>query len=109
MQEGWAPSGTLPNERLPEGVKRPLLFEPLKLRQVKGDVTLKNRVVVSPMCQYSSVDGFPTPYHLAHLGQYALHGAGAIVVEASGVCRRAASRRRTWACTRRSTCLPTQV
>ena len=56
MQEGWAPSGTLPNERLPEGVKRPLLFEPLKLRQVKGDVTLKNRVVVSPMCQYSSVD-----------------------------------------------------
>ena len=85
MQEGWAPSGTLPNERLPEGVKRPLLFEPLKLRQVKGDVTLKNRVVVSPMCQYSSVDGFPTPYHLAHLGQYALHGAGAIVVEASGV------------------------
>lgn len=41
--------------------------------------------VVSPMCQYSARNGVPTPYHLAHLGQFALHGAGTIMVEASGV------------------------
>lgn len=39
----------------------------------------------SPMCQYSAVDGFLSPYHLAHLGSFALHGAGTIMVEASGV------------------------
>lgn len=37
------------------------------------------------MCQYSVVDGYPSPYHLAHLGSFALHGAGTIVVEASGI------------------------
>lgn len=37
------------------------------------------------MCQYSARDGFPSPYHLAHLGQFALHGVGTIMVEASGV------------------------
>ncbi|PWN31802.1 FMN-linked oxidoreductase, partial [Meira miltonrushii] len=47
--------------------------------------TLKNAIVVSPMCQYSAVDGFPTPYHLAHLGSFAIHGAGTIMMEASGV------------------------
>lgn len=41
--------------------------------------------IVSPMCQYSSKDGFLTPYHLAHLGSFALHGAGTIIVEASAV------------------------
>lgn len=39
----------------------------------------------SPMCMYSAVDGFPTPYHLAHLGSFAIHGAGTMIVEASGV------------------------
>jgi 2,4-dienoyl-CoA reductase-like NADH-dependent reductase (Old Yellow Enzyme family) len=37
------------------------------------------------MCQYSSNDGFVTPYHLAHLGSFALHGAGTIMLEAHGV------------------------
>ncbi len=57
------------------------LFSPLKLR----DVDLPNRVVVSPMCQYSSVDGFANDWHLVHLGSRAVGGAGLIVVEATAV------------------------
>ncbi|KAJ3040080.1 hypothetical protein HK097_002654 [Rhizophlyctis rosea] len=59
----------------------PLLFTPYKLR----DVSFKNRIVVSPMCQYSAHDGFPNAWHLAHYGQYAVRGAGLIIVEATGV------------------------
>ena len=40
------------------------LFEPLKIK----DITLRNRIAVSPMCQYSSVDGYPNDWHLVHLG-----------------------------------------
>jgi 2,4-dienoyl-CoA reductase-like NADH-dependent reductase (Old Yellow Enzyme family) len=58
-----------------------LLFQPLTLR----DVTLRNRVVVSPMCQYSAVDGVPQDWHFAHLGRFAIGGAGAVFVEATGV------------------------
>lgn len=57
------------------------LFSPLAL---KG-VTLKNRIVVSPMCQYSATDGFATDWHLVHLGSFAVGGAGLILVEATGV------------------------
>ncbi|ALW84178.1 oxidoreductase [Hymenobacter sedentarius] len=57
------------------------LFEPLALR----GVTLKNRIVVSPMCQYSSVDGFATDWHLVHLGSRAVGGAGLIISEAAAV------------------------
>ena len=57
------------------------LFDPLKLR----DVTLRNRVAVSPMCQYSAHDGAPTPWHLVHLGSRAVGGAGMVMVEATGV------------------------
>ena len=42
----------------------PHLFEPLKLR----DITFRNRIGVSPMCQYSSIDGFANEWHLIHLG-----------------------------------------
>lgn len=77
------PPGTVPDEIVPEGEKKPLLFEPKTMHH--GGLKLKNSVVVSPMCQYSAVDGFPTPYHIAHLGSFALHGAGTIMVEASGV------------------------
>ena len=59
----------------------PKLFAPLKLR----DLTLKNRVVVSPMCMYSSKNGFANDFHLAHLGSFALGGAGLILTEASAV------------------------
>src|SRR5882724_678943 len=57
------------------------LFSEFKLR----DITFKNRVFVSPMCQYSSEDGFPNNWHFAHLGTRAVGGAALIMVEASGV------------------------
>src|SRR5690348_17266293 len=58
-----------------------MLFSPLKLR----DVTFKNRVFVSPMCMYSSIDGMPNEWHHVHLGQFATGGAGLVMVEATGV------------------------
>ena len=58
-----------------------MLFDPLVLR----DVTLKNRIVVSPMCQYSSEDGFAGEWHLVHLGSRAVGGAGLVFTEASAV------------------------
>jgi 2,4-dienoyl-CoA reductase-like NADH-dependent reductase (Old Yellow Enzyme family) len=57
------------------------LFEPLKLR----DLTLSNRVWVSPMCQYSATDGLPDDWHLVHLGQFAAGGAGLVLTESSAV------------------------
>ena len=57
------------------------LFEPLAQR----GLTLRNRLVVSPMCQYSAVDGVPGPWHLVHLGSRAVGGAGAVVAEATAV------------------------
>ncbi|MBC7827096.1 MAG: NADPH dehydrogenase NamA [Chitinophagaceae bacterium] len=58
-----------------------LLFQPLQLREIE----LKNRIVVSPMCQYSSEDGFANDWHLVHLGSRAVGGAGMIIIEASAV------------------------
>ena len=57
------------------------LFSPLKLRSI----TFPNRIFVSPMCQYSSIDGMPSDWHLVHLGSRAVGGAGMVCVEASGV------------------------
>ncbi|WP_026309097.1 NADH:flavin oxidoreductase/NADH oxidase [Spirosoma spitsbergense] len=57
------------------------LFSPLSIRTI----TLKNRIVVSPMCQYSSEDGFSTDWHLVHLGSRAVGGAGLIFTEATAV------------------------
>jgi len=57
------------------------LFTPLKLRSV----TLRNRIAVSPMCQYSSEDGFATDWHLVHLGSRAVGGAGLVIMEATAV------------------------
>lgn len=57
------------------------LFSPLKIRNIQ----LKNRAVVSPMCQYSSIDGAPTDWHLVHLGARAVGGAGLIFTEATAV------------------------
>lgn len=58
-----------------------LLFEPLQIR----DITLKNRIVVSPMCEYSSIDGFANDWHLVHLGSRAIGGAGLVITEATAV------------------------
>ena len=55
----------------------PLLFEPIRIR----DVTLKNRVVVAPMHQYSAVKGFATDWHLMNAGRYAAGGAGLVMME----------------------------
>jgi 2,4-dienoyl-CoA reductase-like NADH-dependent reductase (Old Yellow Enzyme family) len=59
----------------------PMLFSPLSVRSV----TLKNRVVISPMCQYSAVDGVANDWHMVHLGQFATGGAGMIFCEAAAV------------------------
>src|SRR5579875_2973633 len=59
----------------------PRLFAPLKQRSI----TLPNRIVVSPMCQYSSVDGFASDWHLVHLGSRAIGGAGVVMTEAAAV------------------------
>ncbi len=57
------------------------LFSPLTLRSI----TLRNRTVVSPMCQYSADDGFANDWHLAHLGQFAMGGFGLVFTEATAV------------------------
>ncbi len=59
----------------------PLLFTPIELRSV----TARNRVVVSPMCQYSSAEGGPTDFHLVHLGKFAMGGAGIVFCEETSV------------------------
>ena len=60
---------------------RPLLFTPLQIRSI----TLKNRIVVSPMCQYSGTDGFANDWHFVHLGSRAVGGAGLVFTEATAV------------------------
>ena len=65
-------------------MKTPLLFQPIELRGVR----LRNRVVISPMCQYSAQDGHVTDWHMVHLGKFAQGGAGAVFVEATAVERR---------------------
>jgi 2,4-dienoyl-CoA reductase-like NADH-dependent reductase (Old Yellow Enzyme family) len=62
----------------------PLLFQPLELRGVR----LRNRIVISPMCQYSAQDGHVNDWHLVHLGKFAQGGAGAVFVEATAVEKR---------------------
>ncbi len=57
------------------------LFSPLQIR----GVTFRNRIGVSPMCQYSSSDGFASDWHLVHLGSRAAGGASLVIVEASAV------------------------
>jgi len=57
------------------------LFQPLTIKSV----SFKNRIAVSPMCQYSSTDGFANDWHLVHLGSRAAGGAGLIITEACAV------------------------
>jgi 2,4-dienoyl-CoA reductase-like NADH-dependent reductase (Old Yellow Enzyme family) len=58
-----------------------LLFSPLTIK----NITFKNRITISPMCQYSSTDGFANDWHLVHLGSRATGGAGLIIQEATAV------------------------
>jgi 2,4-dienoyl-CoA reductase-like NADH-dependent reductase (Old Yellow Enzyme family) len=57
------------------------LFTPLQIREIE----LKNRIVVSPMCEYSAKDGHPQPWHMVHLGSRAVGGAALVITEASAV------------------------
>jgi len=59
----------------------PKLFSPLVIK----NITLKNRIVMSPMCQYSAKDGFTNDWHMVHLGSRAAGGAGLIIAEATAV------------------------
>ena len=80
---GWPAAG--PDIRQPRGARRPApsagsvppMFTPFTARSI----TLKNRIVVSPMAQYSCIDGVPADYHLVHLGARAMGGAGLVVAE----------------------------
>jgi 2,4-dienoyl-CoA reductase-like NADH-dependent reductase (Old Yellow Enzyme family) len=58
-----------------------ILFSPFKLRSIE----YRNRVFLSPMCQYSSIDGMPTDWHLVHLGSRAVGGVGQVMMEATAV------------------------
>jgi len=62
----------------------PMLFTPMQIR----GLTLRNRVVVAPMCQYSAVDGMLNDWHLVHLSQFSMGGAGLVIVEATAVEKR---------------------
>ncbi|MBV9884677.1 MAG: oxidoreductase, partial [Sphingomonadaceae bacterium] len=57
------------------------LFTPFEI----GALTLENRIVIAPMCQYSARDGCMTDWHVIHLGQLALSGAGLLTIEATAV------------------------
>jgi 2,4-dienoyl-CoA reductase-like NADH-dependent reductase (Old Yellow Enzyme family) len=57
------------------------LFESIQIR----DIVFRNRIAVSPMCEYSSEDGFANEWHLIHLGSRAVGGAGAVLTEANAV------------------------
>jgi 2,4-dienoyl-CoA reductase-like NADH-dependent reductase (Old Yellow Enzyme family) len=61
-----------------------MLFEEIQIREVR----IRNRIVVSPMCQYSAQDGHVTDWHLVHLGKFAQGGAGVVFVEATAVEKR---------------------
>jgi 2,4-dienoyl-CoA reductase-like NADH-dependent reductase (Old Yellow Enzyme family) len=61
-----------------------LLFDRIRIREVEA----RNRIVVSPMCQYSAEDGHVTDWHLVHLGKFAQGGAGVVFVEATAVEKR---------------------
>ncbi|MGB8041276.1 MAG: NADH:flavin oxidoreductase/NADH oxidase [Pseudolabrys sp.] len=73
------------------GVHRPLLLQPIPLRGIFA----RNRIVVSPMCQYHSQGGGPTDWHLVSLGKYAIGGAGIVFTEETAVEERG---RKTYEC-----------
>jgi anthraniloyl-CoA monooxygenase len=65
----------------PDSAPPPPIFTPFQL----GDLTLQNRIVVSPMCQYSAKDGLPHDWHLVHLGSRAVGGAALVITEMTDV------------------------
>ncbi|PMD65466.1 putative mannose-1-phosphate guanyltransferase [Hyaloscypha bicolor E] len=74
------PSGTASDPQ-PDGKPIPKLFQPLKIR----GLTLQNRIMLSPLCQYSAQDGHLTPWHMAHLGGIISRGPGLTMIEATAI------------------------
>src|SRR6476620_1133492 len=74
------PQAATQEQRLPSRIMSNL-FDPLTLRSV----TLRNRIGVSPMCQYSCEDGFANDWHFVHLGSRAVGGAALVIAEATAV------------------------
>ena len=79
--QGWGSMGAKPDTFIIGDDAVPQLFDPFTLR----GVTLRNRVGVSPMCQYWAEGGTPSDWHLVHLGSRAVGGAGLVVAEATAV------------------------
>ena len=79
VQTHGCPSDAVHDRELPEAD----LFSPITIR----GLTLRNRVVMSPMCQYCATEGYADDWHLVHLGSRAVGGTGLIVVEATAVTR----------------------
>ncbi|STT03582.1 FMN oxidoreductase [Klebsiella pneumoniae] len=63
-----------------------------------GQLTLDNRIVIAPMCQYSADEGKATSWHRIHLGQLAFSGAGLLILEATAVEPAGVSPRGIWGC-----------
>lgn len=76
-----SPGTALSSDLFPVNKDLPLLFRPISI----GGLEFKNRIQVAPMCQYSALDGVPTPWHLVHLGGFATRGASLVIAEATGV------------------------
>jgi 2,4-dienoyl-CoA reductase-like NADH-dependent reductase (Old Yellow Enzyme family) len=81
MQRASSPSPETPRCPAVSYAAMSALFQPLTLR----GVTLRNRIAVSPMCEYSSEDGFANNWHFVHLGSRAVGGAGLVLTEANAV------------------------
>jgi 2,4-dienoyl-CoA reductase-like NADH-dependent reductase (Old Yellow Enzyme family) len=81
IQSRDKPMSIQPIEDAATSGRASLLYEPITFR----GTTLRNRVVVSPMAMYSSVDGFADDFHLVHLGRFALGGAGLVFMEATAI------------------------
>jgi 2,4-dienoyl-CoA reductase-like NADH-dependent reductase (Old Yellow Enzyme family) len=74
-----------------------LLFTPFTLPSPAGGLTLSNRLVVAPMCQYSAINGCATDWHLTHWANLLNSGAGLFTLEATAVSPMAAFRPAAWA------------
>jgi 2,4-dienoyl-CoA reductase-like NADH-dependent reductase (Old Yellow Enzyme family) len=81
MQAGQASGGCTAGTDHDRGVPEVDLLSPLALR----GVTLRNRIAMSPMCQYTALDGMPDDWHFVHLGSRAAGGVGLVVVEATAI------------------------
>lgn len=80
-ESGGTPHGCLSDSAHDQEVPEIDLLSPLTIR----GVTFRNRIAMSPMCQYSATDGFANDWHLVHLGSRAVGGAGLVMVEATAV------------------------